>query len=84
MDEPSKQTYANPTKEMSERWIKILKKNVPTVDIIDIALEVATEKSSKKQFEPEYSYDAYNTMLREESAVGDYTSDTESRRQVSA
>ena len=59
---------------MNKRWLKVLQKKVPTIDLVDISAEVYPFDSFKRQFAPEYSYAAYRTMLRKEYAIGDYLS----------
>ena len=52
------------TEEMNRRVSFEIEQTAPTIDLNDI--------SKKRQFAPEYSQTAYNTMLCEEYAVGDY------------
>ena len=59
---------------MNKRWLKVIQKKVPTIDLVDISAEVYPFNSYKRQFAPEYSYSAYQTMLKQEYAIGDYLS----------
>ena len=69
---------------MIKRWIKIIRRRVPTVDLVDISAEVFPINSKKRQFAPEYSYTTYATMLSKEEPVGDYTADPNCTPAVSA
>lgn len=71
----NKTSYEDPTDEMIKRWIKIIRRRVPTVDLVDISAEVFPVNSKKRQFAPEYSYTTYSTFLSKEEAIGDYTLD---------
>ena len=64
---------AKPSDEMVKRWLKNISMRVPTIDLVDIAAESGSNKTQKRQFAPQYSQDAYMTMLVEEEAIGDYT-----------
>ena len=65
-------SYLDPTEEMNKRWLKLLQKKVPTIDLVDISAEVYPFNSHKRQFAPEYSHSSYLSMLRQEYAIGDY------------
>ena len=64
--------YEDPTEEMNKRWLRLMQKKVPTVDLVDVSAEVYPFNSHKRQFAPEYSHSAYLSMLRQEYAIGDY------------
>ena len=49
---------------MNKRWLKVLQRKVPTIDLVDISAEVFPFKVQKRQFAPEYSYSSYISMLR--------------------
>lgn len=68
----SKMSYLDPTEEMNKRWLKVIQKQVPTIDLLDISAEVYPFNSQKRQFAPEYSHSAYIAMLKQEYAIGDY------------
>ena len=68
---------------MLKRWKAIIEKELPAVDLIDLASEHSNFSSSKRQFAPEYSQSAYLTMLRNELAIGDYIEYNESQMRVS-
>ena len=65
-------SYLDPTEEMNKRWLKLLQKKVPTIDLVDISAEALPFNSHKRQFAPEYSQSTYLSMLRQEYAIGDY------------
>ena len=69
---------------MNKRWIKIIQRKIPTIDLIDISTELFPVNSYKRQFAPECSYSAYLTMLRQEYAIGDYLSDPNCSLQISS
>ena len=52
------------TEEMNSRVQTVIKQSVPSVDLNDM--------STQRQFAPEYSQSSYETMMREEYALGDY------------
>ena len=64
--------YQDPTEEMNMRWLKLIQLQAPTIDLVDMSLEVYPFNSYKRQFAPEYSFSAYLTMLRQEYAIGNY------------
>ena len=57
---------------MNSRWLKLITKYVPTIDLIDLSAETFPFNSIKRQFAPEYSQHAYAAMLKQEYAIGDY------------
>ena len=57
-------SYVDPTEEMNKRWLKVIQKRIPTVDLVDISAEVFPFNPYKRQFAPEYSHSAFITMLR--------------------
>ena len=57
---------------MNKRWLKVIQRKVPTIDLVDISAEVFPFRASKRQFAPEYSHSSYITMLKTEYAIGDY------------
>ena len=65
-------SYLDPTDEMNKRWLKLLQKKTPTIDLVDISAEVEPFNSHKRQFAPEYSHSAYRSMLKTEYSIGDY------------
>ena len=70
----SQPAHPDPTAEMNKRWLKIIKRKVPAVDLVDISAEIFPYNSDKRQFAPEYSNSVYTTMLEQEYAIGDYLS----------
>lgn len=40
--------YADPTEEMVSRWIKLIKRRVPTIDLVDISAEVFPFNAEKR------------------------------------
>ena len=48
---------------MVRRWIQLIQKSVPTVDLVDISNEVKPHFVFKSQFAAVYSQAAYNTEL---------------------
>ena len=52
------------TEEMHRRVSTEIRHTIPSIDLNDI--------SKKRQFAPEYSQNAYNSMLRDEYAIGNY------------
>lgn len=65
-------SYVEPTEEMNKRWLKMLQKKIPNIDLVDISAELYPYNSHKRQFSPEYAHNSYLTMLRQEFAIGDY------------
>ena len=59
---------------MIRRWVKIIQKNLPTTDLIDISDEVKPERPKSRQFAAQYSQSAYSAMLEQDVEVGDYIS----------
>jgi len=57
---------------MNRRWLKAITRYVPTVDLIDLSNETFPFNAVKRQFAPEYSQQAYTSMLQQEFSVGDY------------
>ena len=57
---------------MLRRWKQLIEKNLPAIDLIDLASEHNYYYPSKRQFAPEYSQSAYHAMLANECAIGDY------------
>ena len=82
MVERAKIHYLDPTEEMNNRWFRIMKKRLPTVDLIDISSEVFSFAAQKRQFAPEYSHTSYLTMLQQEFAIGDYLADRDSSHEI--
>ena len=69
---------------MNKRWLKIIQRRIPTIDLVDISAEVFPYNSHKRQFAPEYSYPAYITMLRQEYGIGDYLSNPSCTLKISS
>ena len=65
-------TFEDPTEEMNKRWVRLIQRKVPTIDLVDVSAEVYPFNSHKRQFAPEYSHCAYLSMLRDEYQIGDY------------
>ena len=59
---------------MYARWLKIVRKTVPSADLADILEETSQNDVSKRQFAPLYSQNAYTTILDQERQYSDYTS----------
>ena len=57
---------------MNQRWLNRITKFMPTVDLIDLSAETFPFNSIKRQFSPANSQLAYETMLHQEYAIGDY------------
>ena len=57
---------------MTLRWMKKLKGKVPKNDIADILSAKMTGETGRRQAAPEYSQLAYNSMLTNEFAIGNY------------
>ena len=72
MSRQTNSRFKKPMKEMLRRWKQIIEKNLPAIDLIDLAAEHNTFNAEKRQFAPEYSQQAYQCMLRSELAIGDY------------
>ena len=58
---------------MYARWLKIVRKTVPSVDLADILEETSQDYVSKRQFAPLYSQNAYMTILDQDRIYSDYT-----------
>ena len=69
----SQPSHKEPSEEMVNRWIALIKKRVPTIDLVDISTQTKPFNTLMRQFAPEYSHSCYVTMLRQEEAIGDYT-----------
>ena len=67
---------------MIKRWIGIIQHELPTIDLVDIKSEVDPIAPRKIQFAPQYSTFAYNIMLEQEEAIGDYSSDRNIDNQI--
>ena len=67
-----------PKEVMFLRWRALLEKTLPAIDLIDITAEKHFSYAWKRQFAPEFSQDAYMTMLNSEFIIGDYVSNSES------
>ena len=65
-------SYLDPSDEMHKRWLKLLQKRVPTIDLVDLSAEIEPFNSHKRQFAPEYSHCAYKSLIKEEQSVGNY------------
>jgi hypothetical protein len=65
------------------RWKKIIEKDLPAIDLIDLAAEHNYFYSQKRQFSPEYSQSSYLTMLSTEFEIGDYITFKQGKMQVS-
>ena len=48
MIETHRLLYVNPTEEMNRRWLNIIKKRLPTIDLIDISVEVLPFGANKR------------------------------------
>ena len=58
---------------MYKRWSKALSEVIPAVDMVDASPSKANNDSyTKRQFAPEFSQAAYETMLSQEYAIGAY------------
>ena len=57
---------------MKQRWHVKMKNRIPAIDFIDLAAEHDHLYPHKRQFAPEFSQQAYQTMLHAEFALGDY------------
>ena len=40
--------YVDPTDEMNRRWLKVLQKKAPTIDLVDVSAEVYPFNSHKR------------------------------------
>ena len=56
------------------RWQRIIEKDLPAYDIIDLTAEQHQFYPQKRQFAPEFSQKAYLSMYMNEYAIGDYIS----------
>ena len=54
------------------RWKHLIEKQLPAIDVIDLAAEHDYFFAHKRQFAPEYSQKAYMAMRQKEFAIGDY------------
>ena len=66
---PPKETMSRPSEEMYKRWQQTIKAHVPSIDLIG----TDSGNVQKRQFAPEYSQSAYDTMIHNEFAIGNYT-----------
>ena len=57
---------------MLRRWKQIIEKELPAIDLIDLAAEHNYFYSYKRQFSPENSQSSYLYMLKNEYAIGDF------------
>ena len=58
---------------MYARWLNIVRKTVPSVDLADILEETSQDYVSKRQFASLYSQNAYTTILDQDRIYSDYT-----------
>ena len=42
-------SYLDPSDEMHKRWLKLLQKRVPTIDLVDLSAEIEPFNSHKRQ-----------------------------------
>ena len=59
----SNKTFGNSTDVMVKRWIKSIAKTTPEVDMMDITQVIMSPKASSRQFAPQYSQAAYESMI---------------------
>ena len=64
--------YEVPMEEMTRRWQMQIERMLPAIDLQDISQEGNPYNEQLRQFAPEYSQSSYETMLKEEFAIGDY------------
>ena len=58
---------------MYKRWIRALEQSIPAIDMLDASPAGAGyDNYVKRQFAPEFSQAAYETMLNQEYAIGAY------------
>ena len=57
---------------MHRRWKAIVEGSLPAIDLIDLSNEKDPYGGFKVQFAPEFSQSAYNEMVKQEFAIGDY------------
>lgn len=64
-----------PSEIMEQRTLDVVERQLPVLDQLDIGV--------KRQFAPEYSQSAYQTMIKEEYPIGNYTGQKYAKMQVS-
>ena len=57
---------------MVKRWIKSIAKTTPEVDMMDITQVIMSPKASSRQFAPQYSQTAYESMLEQDDNFQNY------------
>ena len=57
---------------MVKRWIKSIAKTIPEVDMMDVSQVVMSECASLRQFAPQYSQAAYESMLEQNDNFRNY------------
>lgn len=63
----------DPSEIMQVRWLSAIQQEVPAIDFED--LNICENNDVKaRQFAPEFSQKAYETMLRSDIVIGDYLS----------
>ena len=60
---------SRPSEEMYKRYQQTLRSHVPSIDLIG----TGSGNVQNRQFAPEYSQCAYDTMIKKEFAIGNYT-----------
>jgi hypothetical protein len=66
--------YMSPREVMHIRWIRAMQQRLPDVDFEDLTLaQRANSFSELRQFAPEFSQCAYQSMLGTERIIGAYT-----------
>ena len=60
-----------PTEEMMRRANTMFRASLPVADLRDWIAQV--ENNEKRQFAPEYSQEAFQTMVSKDRVIGDYT-----------
>ena len=74
-DTPPKLNLSRPSEQMYKRWQKALSEAIPAIDMQDASpCGPGMDNYTKRQFAPEYSQAAYETMLSQEYAIGSYIS----------
>jgi len=60
-----------PDEIMKDRWLRILQKDIPEVDLEDVTA-LQNDPQAVRQFAAEYSQESYKFMSMNDNAIGDY------------
>ena len=63
--------FQDPMDEMERRWERKVESALPALDLHDLTAQ-RNPRNLNRQFAPEFSQASYETLLRQDYAIGDY------------